>query len=145
MFALGLVESAVAFFGLLIISSTISINDFSLTFLGYLKSLPKSIISIISAQRYHRYNFPNPSTQSPQNLPFPLQNSKIPHFSPHIFAHLIFFSYLCSRFPFAHTYAYTPHIRTHETHNAHNNPTSRPNSATTNNAQPIKRKNNGRE
>ena len=43
-------------------------------FFGYLKSLPKSIISIISAQRYHRYNFPNPSTQSHQNMPILLQN-----------------------------------------------------------------------
>ena len=43
-------------------------------FFDYLKSLPKSIISIISAQRYHRYNFPNPALLCSQNLAFLLQN-----------------------------------------------------------------------
>ena len=83
-------------------------------FFDYLKSLPKSIISIISAQRYNRYNFPIPSTQSHQNIANLLQNSKNPHFSPHIFVYMNFFRTFAAGFLVrAHI-----HIRTHKIHRA---------------------------
>ena len=84
-------------------------------FFDYLKSLPKSIISIISAQRYNRYIFPNPPPLcSQKNHDFRCKIQKFRTF-PLIYLHIsIFFRTFAAGF-LMRTHV---HIRTYKGTNA---------------------------